>query len=584
MAKLIGPGPVFAFELLRLSRRWQTYAGRSLFVAGQLAALVLVWTGISGRGPLSIRAQADTGRQFYNAMAAVQLALALLAAPASTAGAFYFERARGTLAQLLTTDLTATELVLGTLAARLVPLVAAVLCGVPFLALAALFGGIDATGIVGLILVTLGSAVLGCTLALTLSVWGTTLTEVVLATYAIWLVVILLPPIWWVTRLRGAVPWPLPGWLEATNPILLVFSPKRLAGGASLEEPTWHFGICLALTAALSALAAWRLRPVAACEPDRALRRRLRLGRIGGWLPGPSLDGNPALWREWHARRPTRGVLILWLLYAALAVACTAGLAWMTQKIPNGPGPLLNALQTAAGMLLLSISAAAAMAEERVHGSLDVLLATPLSTRSVLWAKWWGTFRIVPVLAVPPTVAAAAVAWHHGHWSGMVLIFALVVAYGAALTSLGLALATWVPRLSRAVGLCVSIHVGVTVGWPVFALLLTRNTPGVTGPGLASFSPFVGVLLPTVAMHQAPLSGWNETVGWLCFWTLVDLAISAVLLKAVFMTFDRCLGRVNDRRPQKTAPPCRQLALPPVPEELSECCCPELPAPCKPGF
>lgn len=574
MTKLPGPGPVFGFELLRTSRRWQTYAARSAFVAGQLAALGAVWSAdVAGRGPVSIREQAEVGRQFYHLLAATQLALTLLAAPAATAGAFYLERARGTLAQLLTTDLTASEIVLGKLAARLVPLVGTVLCGVPFLALAALLGGIDPASVVGLLLVTLGAAVLGCTLALTLSVWGTTLTEVVLATYAIWLVVILLPPTWWVLRGNGAVPWPLPGWIEATNPVLLVFSPSRSPGAAGLGEPSWFLGLCLALSAFLALVAAWRLRPAAARELDRA-RRRVSLGRLGRWLPGPSLDANPVLWREWHARRPTRGVLVLWMLYATLAVACTAGVAWMTGQFPKGgPVPLLNALQVAAGMLLVSISAASVLAEERVCGSLDVLLATPLPTRSVVWGKWWGAFRAVPVLAVPPCLATAAVAWHHGHWSGVALVTGLVVAYGAALTSLGLALATWVPRLGRAVGLCVAAHVGVTVGWAVFAFLLTRHASGLTGPGLASFSPFVGVVLPTVVMHKGgpPMSGWNQVMGWVAFWTLVDVVLAAVLLKAVLVTFNRCLGRMDEGHAPDAAPSHGPPPTPPVAEGMSEC-------------
>ncbi len=572
MTKLLGPGPVFTFELLATSRRWQTYAARSLFVAGQLAALGLVWSGVAWRGPLSIREQAEAARNFYNALAATQLALALLAAPAATAGAFYLDRARGTLAQLLVTDLTAAEIVLGKLAARLVPLAGTVLGGVPFLALAALLGGIDPASVVGLLLVTLGAAVLGCTLALALSVWGTTLTEVVLATYAIWLVAILLPPTWWVLRANGAVPWPLPDWMEATSPILLIFSPGRTSGAAGLEEPSWFFGICLALSAALAAVAAWRLRPAAAREPDRE-RRRVGLGRLARWLPGPSLDAYPVLWREWHARRPTRGVLVLWLLYAALAVACTAMVAWLTVQFPSGgPAPLLNALQVAAGMLLLSISAASALAEERARGSLDVLLATPLPTRSVVWGKWWGTFRLVPVLAVPPALATAAVAWHHGHWPGVALVTGLVVAYGAALTSLGLALTTWVPRLGRAVGLCVAAHVGVTVGWAVFAILLTSGTPGLTGPGLASFSPFVGVVLPTAQMHTAKhsASGWNEVVGWVAFWTVADVALAAVVLKAVLVTFSRCLGRMDEARTPDAAPPHGPPATSPVAEGVSD--------------
>src|SRR4051812_42245543 len=42
-----GLGPVFAFEWLAASRRWQGYAVRSLFVLLSLAALVVIWTSRS---------------------------------------------------------------------------------------------------------------------------------------------------------------------------------------------------------------------------------------------------------------------------------------------------------------------------------------------------------------------------------------------------------------------------------------------------------------------------------------------------------------------------------------------------------
>jgi ABC-type transport system involved in multi-copper enzyme maturation permease subunit len=549
MAKLTGPGPVFTFELLTASRRWQVYALRSAFVAGLLAGLAVVWSGsVSGRSLESIRMQAEVGRRFHRAMAASQLALALLAAPAATAGAICLDRARGTLAHLLVTDLSSVEIILGKLAARLVPVVGMVLCGVPFLSLGTLLGGIEPASVLGLLLVTLGAAVLGCTLALTLSIWGTRMTEVVLATYAAWLVAILLPPTWFVLRGLGAVPWPLPPWMEATSPVLLVFSPRLTPRGASLWEPARFLALCLASSAALAAVAAARLRSAAAREPNRARRwsGSLFLDRV---LPGPSLDANPVLWREWRARRPTRWAVILWALYAVLAVSCTATIAWLTASGVRGrwgAGSFLNGMQVAAGMLLLSISAASALAEERARGSLDVLLATPLSSRTIVWGKWWATFRAVPVLAVPPGLATALVAWHHGHWAGAVLVVGLVIAYGAALTSLGLALATWVPRLGRAVGLCVAAHVGATVGWVVFIAMLMPGASGLIFPGLASFSPFLGVMLPTLEMQTGPPSEWKAAVGWVTFWIAADAALAAVLLKAVLVTFNRCLGRVDE--------------------------------------
>ena len=62
------------------------------------------------------------------------------------------------------------------------------------------------------------------------------------------------------------------------------------------------------------------------------------------------------------------------------------------------------------GLLMLSATAPTALAEERAHGSLDALLATPLSTRSILVAKWWGMYRRVLVLALVPLYAGLFIA------------------------------------------------------------------------------------------------------------------------------------------------------------------------------
>src|SRR4051794_22828226 len=117
-----GLGPVFAYEWLITSRRWQVYAARSLFVAALLASLVVVSVSEVGRqaGP-TFRGQGWIGESFFLAIVGTQLVLVLLAAPAATAGAICLDKARGTLAHLLMTDLSDAEIVLGKLAARLVP-------------------------------------------------------------------------------------------------------------------------------------------------------------------------------------------------------------------------------------------------------------------------------------------------------------------------------------------------------------------------------------------------------------------------------------------------------------------------------
>ena len=140
------------------------------------------------------------------------------------------------------------------------------------------------------------------------------------------------------------------------------------------------------------------------------------------------------------------------------------------------------------GLLLLSVMASTSLSEERTRGSLDVLLATPLPTASIVWGKWWGAFRIVPLLAFWPTVVIGVHPWSHstsnaclkttapmavpsssttGLETFLVVQMAMIVlVHGAAITSLGLAVATWIPRPGRAVRpFRVAAYVLVSVGW-----------------------------------------------------------------------------------------------------------------------
>src|SRR5262245_21534238 len=162
-----GPGPVFVYEWITASRRWQGYAVRSLFVLGLLAALVsiAVGGGQSG-GATTLRGLAQLGEGLFVAVIGTQLTLVLLAAQAATAGAICLDRARGTLAHLLVTDLSDGEIVLGKLAARLVPVLGLAGCTLPVMELLTLLGGVDPDALLGAFAVTLGVAVLGCCLAL----------------------------------------------------------------------------------------------------------------------------------------------------------------------------------------------------------------------------------------------------------------------------------------------------------------------------------------------------------------------------------------------------------------------------------
>ncbi len=225
-------------------------------------------------------------------------------------------------------------------------------------------------------------------------------------------------------------------------------------------------------------------------------------------------------------------------------------------------GPF-NGFQCAVGLILLSLVTPAALAEERARGSLEILLSTPLSTRSLVLGKWLARYRVVPWLALLPGVLAVVQAIPTGRWIGVPLAIGTVLAHGAAVTSLGIALATWVPRLDRAVTLSAAASVFVTVAWvPLMTLIFLGHRD--LSMGMAAASPLFGLGVLTAAIADASPTDWPLRVGWALSWVLFFGMAALGLLLATLATFDRSLGRISPRGDSATEPAqgCRCDRLP----------------------
>jgi len=581
----LGPGPVFAYEWLTTTRRWQLYALRAGFVGAILVGMMFIWQmELSRTGPaqtVSLQQLAVYGERFYTTIVSIELTLVLLAAPAATAGAVCLDKARGTLDHMLATDLSNAEIVLGKLGTRLVPVLGLIACVVPITALASLLGGIDPNALFGSFLTAIGCALLGCSLALTLSVWGRKTHEVLMLTYLIlilWLIIPILIAIAGISlmwafslQLRQLTPFEkdLWEWVECSNPYYLAFVPYTDPGKVGWTTYLGFLAICLGLSGLLVGLATLRIRVVALKQAGQPAARSRR-----GWfacrfprpawlphLPGPSLDGNPVLWREWHRSRPSRLLRVVGFLYTAL------GILWIVlslQVLASRQGyydriASMSSFQILVGLLFLSVSAATSLAEERVRGSLDVLLATPLSTRSILAEKWLGTFRQSVRVLVWPAIMAGLLVAMSGRWISYFLLLGLILAYSAGISSLGLALATWVSRLGRAVALCVSAYVVFSIGW--VALVASFFRPSPMGWAMMIGSPFYGTYLATISVAPRgspfPGNGYQGRISAF-LWILIHSGIAALLFAATLATFDRCLGRISDTAGRPIPSPRKQ--------------------------
>ncbi len=571
-----GLGPVFACERSIASRRWQTYAARSFLLFSLLVAMATVAASPSGAfGSGSAQDYAALGESYFYSMIGVELALVLLAAPAAAAGAICLDRARGTLAHVFATDLSDAEIVLGKLAARLAPILALVASTWPVMAISSLLGGIDPTALTLAFAVIIAVATLGCSLALVLSVWARRMHEVVLAIYVLWALVLLAWPIWYGLSLGGVLLGP-DRWLLVANPFYLAFAPYAAPGQIGVADYLGFFAVVLSASVVSILVAVWRMRPVACRIEGQTQRGGFGLlGRLSRVLPAPSLDRNPVLWREWHRSRPSAWMIALGLfVWGTTSLTCAIG-ACSAWRYGIQPVPGLTVAQIAGvfayliliffGLLMLSAVAPASLSEERQRGSLDVLVATPLSTTAILLGKWWGAFRLVPFLAIGPALMILALAtarriapptrftgtmflpyatnFSLGMRLGAASLFvATILTYGAAITSLGLALATWIKRQSRAIAASVSIFVLLAIGWPILA-----KGPARGADGLRDLSPIVSA----IALGEGIMMGSDHlrsTIWWVGLWDVAAAATAIGLCWLTARTFDDAFGRVPERR------------------------------------
>ncbi len=536
--------PVLLYESIAFTRRWQGYAARSLFVGMLLGALLAVWN--QARPPVfsPIRAMAQIGESFYIGVAGTQLALVMLAAPAVTAGAICLDRARGTLTHMLMTDLSSAEIVLGKLAARMVSVLCLLACTLPMMELLTLIGGVDPAALWGGFVVSLALAVLGCSLAMFFSLWVGKTHEALLGTYAVWLLWLLVRPM--IGTISSITGW---GWAEpppSLDPFMLVLAPSWSPRSVDWTDYFWFLAIACSISALVIVVAIMRIRAVSARvnvrKPSRlATRIRERnvwriLSSKVPWLT-PSLDRNPVLWREWHRGRPSRWAAGVGAIYVVLSLVFSI----VGVCSPSGRAPVfINGFQVAIGFLLLSVSAATPLAEERVRGSLDLLMSTSLSTREIVLGKWLGVFRTVPLLAILPTSMIGVLAWEtdSGPWWAVGMCV-YVLCTGAAITSLGLALATRLSRQGWAVGATVSVYVLVTVGW--FFLMVGMFGPGGERPAI--LSPF---MCAAAIAFQVSVNTDPDFTAWATIATVIAAWFAVEALASTLISFDRRLGRIGD--------------------------------------
>src|SRR5947207_6482475 len=193
-------GPMFVLDAVRAGRRASTFLARGLFLVGLAVVLLMFFSASSRRFQgtvVSPKVLADFAEEFFWVYAVTQFVIVCALTPAFTAAAITDEKERKTLDFLLVTDMSAREIVLGKLGARVGVLVTFALAGLPILSLIQFFGGVDPRLVLIAAAMTLVSIVSLAAVSVACSVALPRTREAVVLAYAIPAAYVYLSFAWW---------------------------------------------------------------------------------------------------------------------------------------------------------------------------------------------------------------------------------------------------------------------------------------------------------------------------------------------------------------------------------------------------
>lgn len=424
----LGPTNPIAVRLVHGgSRRRRDLYVRSAYLGVIIA--VLLYSLLLNVGPreIGLREMASHSAAAFAFAAYLQIALICILAPVFMAGAIAQEANPRTWDILLTTPLSAAEIVLGNLFGRLFFILALLFSSLPLFAVTQYFGGVPGTSIFASYLVAACAALLVGAIAIALSVSRLVGQRAVFAFYVA--VISYLALTWGIDYLMGTG---RVGWLTALNPFLTLNAllnptgyprlPSGSAGGPieafMLGRPVTAWCVLsssLSVLLMIGSVITVRIGGLAKLEArDRTrapwYRRVFGLGAEGAEYRAPrAVWHNPIAWREAAARNATFSRLLARWSFIGIGGAFALGLVIYFHTSGSMAAQSFRDIVLAvvfgqlAVLTLVAINmAATSVAREREDGTLDLILTTPVTPAQYLSGKLRGMVAyLLPMLAVP---------------------------------------------------------------------------------------------------------------------------------------------------------------------------------------
>ena len=418
------PFPLITKELIEQAARKRTYIIRTVYAIALFVTFIFIYSDFLQSYGFLIgnRALLGKGREIFDKLVTIQMALIYILLPATLAGAITEERERDSLQLLMLTRLSAGQIVIQKLISRLIPMFTLVLLSLPLFALAYSFGGMGKGDIwLAVYWLVLNGLYVGA-FALMISCSFRSTAQAVSAAYLLGAPVILVG-IPWLGAMAADGMAGLGNILGsesvyefaehvriAARPPFEIYWNNRGAGGWS----PWFYGVSpIAMGAVFGALGCVQLktrrherRGSAALKFQRKLDSAVTEVNeaIGGIVlfrgrevpPGHE----PILWRE--SRKRALGKLE-YFVRAVLAMEIPTAAIGVIILVNSHRGGLatMTFFFWIVASLSITICAVHLIPNERSQRTLDVLLTTPLSGREILSQKIRGLNRLKLLFAIP---------------------------------------------------------------------------------------------------------------------------------------------------------------------------------------
>jgi ABC-type transport system involved in multi-copper enzyme maturation permease subunit len=395
--------PLLTKELAEQAARKRTYVIRFVYATLLLLAFALVYQQTARFMTDGGLGMIGKGGTLFDALFYCQYWAILLLMPALAAGSLTSEKEQGSLTILMLTDLGPWELVLQKWLSRLVTVGSFLLLSMPLMGLCYAFGGLEADRLVLGVFILFLTCMQTAAVATAMSAWCRGSIAALLGTYGFLLVMYVGPALNTGGYQRAFI------YYSAANLFELLW-PERLFS-TILNVPTssvmmFSIPILLSIVFALS-FARWALprrAQITGPGPLLGLFRRLdglfertdvKLGRQRVHTDLP--DQAPVAWRELNRRSLANWRYLVRFLVAGLGTI--VGIVTLI-AISGGNVHISGVLHVSAlcllglTLLLVLVLGSTLIAAERTQQTLDVLLTSPLTARTVLMEKLSGLRRI----------------------------------------------------------------------------------------------------------------------------------------------------------------------------------------------